>query len=52
MYMNSTFMVTAAAGGEPRPLYEDLYTIGGHDEDTFSLRGWQHNLRIGPPPSS
>jgi hypothetical protein len=29
-----------------------LYTSGGYDEGYFFPTWWQHNLRIGPPPTS
>ncbi|XP_051219484.1 uncharacterized protein [Lolium perenne] len=48
MYRYSPFVVCDAKGGEPTPLYGDLYTVGGYGERYFSQHGWQHNLRIGP----
>jgi hypothetical protein len=35
MYWYTPFMVTSAAGGASRPIYGDLYTIGGYGEGYF-----------------
>jgi hypothetical protein len=51
MYKYAPFVVTSSTAEESRPIYEDLYTIGGYGEGYFSPHGWPHNLRIGPPPS-
>jgi hypothetical protein len=51
------FMVVYAAYGEPRLIYEGIYTVGGYDKGLYYERGFiiqhglQHNLWIGPPSS-
>ncbi|XP_051186755.1 uncharacterized protein [Lolium perenne] len=35
MYKYSPFMVTSSESGEPRPIYEGLYTVGGYGEGYF-----------------
>jgi hypothetical protein len=35
MYRYSPFMVTSSAGGESRPIYGGLYTVGGYGEGYF-----------------
>jgi hypothetical protein len=47
----SPLVVTSATGGKSRSLYRGLYMSGGYGKGYFSLYGWQHNLRIDPPPT-
>jgi hypothetical protein len=35
MYRYAPFMVTSSTAGEQRPIYRDLYTIGGYGEGYF-----------------
>jgi hypothetical protein len=35
MYQYSSFMVTSTADEESRPIFRDLYTVGGYDEGYF-----------------
>jgi hypothetical protein len=49
MYGPAPFMVIAPASGGPRPLYEDIYTVGETAKEFITQHGWLRSRRILPP---
>jgi hypothetical protein len=47
----TTSMVAASPYGGSRPLCGGVTRLEDNVRDLFSRHGWQHNLRIGPPPT-
>lgn len=50
VYLYAPFMVVSTSCGVSRPIYEGVYKLEDTVRDFFTRHGWQHNLRIGPPP--
>jgi hypothetical protein len=48
VYLYALFVATSSTYGEPRSVYRDMYTIGGHDEGCFFPTCGSTTCRIGP----
>ena len=48
----ASYVVNATTSGVPTAVQGGVYAVGAGGYGGFYQHGWQHNLRVGPPPLS